>query len=268
MQASVWGGGCGIVHPVTRILPLGYGGILLAELVWLSVRFATAPPESTDPLNVWLGWIGLGSMVLMLVYSLARRSRTMRRWLRLSAWLHLHIFLGLQGVLCVLFHSASLVLDPRPVYLLNPAILNLIGVVVVFCSGIFGRYMYGWLPRQLSGERMDTQEVEAALAELGELPDGLAEMWAPQEVRSFPQLLRAGWQLRRHRRALLARADLSEQQRPLLLRRLLLSQTQHRLRYTQRIFRHWINLHRPLAAAIYVLSVVHVWVAIMYGGIH
>src|SRR5256885_10507721 len=109
-------------------LPAVYAVVIAAEILGLSWRYATNPPAPSSTLSIALGWVGLGSMVVMLIYSLARRSRSLRQMARLSAWLHLHIFLGVQGVVCVFFHSLHLFTRAYPIHLLNPAVLNLIAV--------------------------------------------------------------------------------------------------------------------------------------------
>jgi hypothetical protein len=134
---------------VSKVLPYAYWALLLAEAAVLAAAYATAAPAPSDPLSIWLGWGGVASMVVMLVYSVARRSKRLRDAMRLSAWLHLHIFLGLQGVLFVFFHSIHLWTRLGTVIWTNPAVLSFLSVAVVFFSGLFGRYLYGWLPRTI-----------------------------------------------------------------------------------------------------------------------
>src|SRR5205823_145201 len=101
-----------------------------------------------------------GSMVLMHVYSIRKRVRALAQFGRLSAWLKLHIFLGLQGALLVCFHSAHL----KTVG--NIAGATIAVTLVVVASGIFGRYLYSQIPKGLTGERLGAREIEAELAEL------------------------------------------------------------------------------------------------------
>lgn len=121
-------------------------------------------------------------MALLLIYSTARRSVGLRRVLDLCYWLHFHIFLGVQGVVLALFHSSHVFFTDRAVNLFNPAMINLLAVIVVFCSGVYGRYLYG----MLHDTRVD------------------------------------------------------------------------------RIFRRWILFHRPLAACVYLITIVHVTLSYMF----
>ena len=65
--------------------------------------------------------------------------RALRNVARLSSWLHFHIFLGVQGMVCVVFHSMHLFTRSFAVNLMNPAVLNFIAVTIVFCSGLSSR---------------------------------------------------------------------------------------------------------------------------------
>src|SRR4051812_47132655 len=115
-----------------RALPAIYTLIVTATIAFLSWRYATNFPAPTSAFSVNLGWFRLASMVVMLIYSVARRSRALREFARLSAWLHFHIFLGVLGFVCVVFHSLHLFTRNFAVNFGNPAVLNFIAVCVVF----------------------------------------------------------------------------------------------------------------------------------------
>lgn len=247
-----------------RLLPAVYTLIVAAEIAWLSWRFATDPPAPTSSFSINLGWVGLVSMVVMLVYSLARRSRALREWARLSAWLHFHIWLGVQGMVCVTFHSLHLFTRDFAVHLLNPAVLNFIAVAVVFFSGLFGRYLYSFLPRTLGGEQMAARDVEAELAKLGTLPaEAQALLPKGPAPRTFGGLISADRETRRSL-TLLGTLNVPADARALVERRLRLQSRLHALGAAEKIFQRWIVLHRPLATIMYVLSVVHVVLSYMY----
>jgi predicted ferric reductase len=118
-----------------------YAAILAAEAVALTYRYATESIDNSDPLSIGLGWAGLASMVVMLIYSFARRSKAMKRFAPLKTWLHFHIFCGVQGVLFVFFHCLPTITAISPAYLMNPGVLAAIAVGTVFSSGLIGRYL-------------------------------------------------------------------------------------------------------------------------------
>jgi hypothetical protein len=183
---------------VPSVVPLLYFAILFCEAVGLTGLYLLLQPDSSSWLNVLVGTVGLSSMIAMLVYSLARRSKTLRSWMRLSAWLHLHIFLGLQGVLFAYVHCLPLLWRHGWPILVNPGMLNLYAVTVVFFSGLFGRYLYAFVPKNASGQ---------PVAGIGGSFGGV-----------------------------------------------------------QRLFSTWILLHRPIAAAMYLLSFVHVALSLAFMG--
>ncbi|MEL6185761.1 MAG: hypothetical protein AAFU79_14155, partial [Myxococcota bacterium] len=170
------------------------------------------------------------SMLAMLIYVPARRSRFLRKLAPLSMWLNFHIFLGVVGVVCVFFHSLHIFTRVWPTYWANPANINFFAVLIVFFSGIFGRYLFSMLPRTRRGERMRLEEVEAELQEMDTL--------SGHELGSEAQRVLKRQTYLRRRLTLLTGA--------------------------QRFFRWWIVLHRPLSAIMYILSVVHVILTYMF----
>ena len=252
-------------RPVLARLPYVYATLLVVETLWLTWRYATDMPGPVDPLSIWLGWGGLISMIVMLVYSIARRSKTLRQWARLSYWLHFHIFLGCQGMLWVTFHSAQFLTGESGRSWLNPGVLNFFAVATVFASGLFGRYLYAQLPRAVGGEQMAMREVDAELAKLTQpISSDVAALWkdVPKGV-GFLALVRASGATGRALRSL-KKMDIPADQRDLAKRRILLERRKAALVYTQRVFWWWIVLHRPIAIAMYVLSAVHVLLAYMF----
>jgi len=227
-------------------LPILYALILVAEVAGLSWLYMTDPPASTDPISVNLGWLGLGSMIALLIYSVARRSRALRRVARLSYWLHFHIFLACQGVIGVLFHSWH-VLDKSTLNFLNPAVLSGIATFIIFGSGLFGRYLYALVPRTIGGVQMKAAEVDAELQETPDLPDEARRLIASD---AGPGALKG--------------LGLPKDQLELATHRLKLKRRRATLEKVEPIFRLWIVLHRPLAAILYVISIVHVIFSFMF----
>ena len=247
-----------------RLLPVIYAVIIAGEIALCVWRWSTDPPAPTSAFNINLGWIGLGSMIVMLIYSVARRSRALRQIARLSAWLHFHIFLGVQGMVCVFFHSLHLFTRAYEVNLLNPAVLNFGAVVIVFLSGLFGRYLYSFIPHTLGGEQMAARDVEAELQKLGPMPAEVEPLVKVSGApRTFAGLISADLATRKALRSLPS-LNLKADAHELLERRLKLQRRLHALSVAERVFQKWIVLHRPLATIMYILSIVHVVLSYMY----
>ena len=248
-----------------RLLLSIYVAVIAVEVAILSWIFAFDPPAPSDPLSVYLGWAGLVSMIVMLIYVLARRSKTMRRFMPLSAWLNFHIFLGVQGVLFAFFHSIHIFWRAWPTHWANPGITSGWAVVIVFFSGIFGRYLYGMLPKSGVGERMALAEAQAELRAMAtRLPADAAELLkkSPRPT-SFSGIVRADLDARRSLRAL-RRFGLDDDVMQVAERRIYLERRLAMVDGVHRFFGWWIVLHRPLSAIMYILSVVHVVLAYMF----
>jgi hypothetical protein len=239
--------------------------ILAIEAVSMLALYAWLQPASGSWLNVAVGSVALASMIAMLVYSLARRIQALRNLMRLSYWLQLHIFLGLQGVLLAFVHCLPLLWRHGWPILLNPGMLNLYAVAIVFGSGLFGRYLYAQVPKTLGGRHMALRAVDEELARDAEaIPQPVRQLWeATPPARSILGIVPAGFRRRRALRRL-ARMPLEPEIRRLAARRLLLEHQRASMVVTQRLFRFWIVFHRPVAAGMYLLSAAHVLVAVLF----
>jgi|SRR5579871_5514212 len=270
--------------PMEVVLPAAYYALLVAEAVGLVVLHHYRPEQSGgERWSYLLGWAGLGSMVVMHVYSIRRRVKALRNWGRLRTWLHFHIFMGLQGALLVTYHSLHL-RDAASVQGIN---IFCVGIVVA--SGLFGRYLYAFIPKSIAGERMTASEIEAELQSLrgaGEAaptPE-LLQAAAAYEKEMKPLVGKLGfWQLvsedLRARRALgrLERA-FRERLAQLLLakrterddrarieafvaaarRRTMLTRRLATFHAADRLFRGWHLLHKPLTFLLAGATLLHV----------
>jgi hypothetical protein len=91
----------------------------------------------------WYGVTGFGLLVAMLGYSVRKRVPALSRLGRLRAWLDFHIWCGVTGPLLIVLHSALKVGG-----LIAIAFWSMIAVAL---SGIFGRYLYAFIPRDAGG---------------------------------------------------------------------------------------------------------------------
>jgi hypothetical protein len=257
------------------VLPtVGYV-VLLAEAAALTAFWATHEVRAADPIGHGIGWAGTGSMLLMHVYSIRKRVRALQHLGRLSSWLKLHIFLGLQGALLVCFHSAHL----RTVGNISGATIAV--TLVVVASGIFGRYLYSQIPKALTGERLGAREIEAELAELAPrvaagraahpaLEAAVAAQAEAQPISGrmgFGELVREDLRTRRTLRQLEralraeARAHGGPELDPFaaaLRRRSALARRLGALTAAERVFRSWHLFHKPLTLVLLGVVVLHV----------
>lgn len=93
------------------------------------------------------GVTGTAMMLLMLLYSLRKRARFLRRWGPVRVWLDLHIYLGVMGPLLVILHTSFKVQ--------GLVALSFWSMIAVAASGVLGRYLYSQVLRHRSGEALE-----------------------------------------------------------------------------------------------------------------
>ncbi len=231
------------------------------------------------------GWIGQGYGVigtLMIVvgvvtYTARKRMSALDRFGSLKGWLQFHIFLCTLGPFLVLLHTTF-----KFGGLVSISFWSMMAVVA---SGIFGRYVYAWLPKSADGRRRDSASVRRERAEMLDTlstvteltradvtalvagpsapPGLLGSVVAPvrfhlssrQERRRAGRLLRSRGVPTAARDRILKLLD-SERR---LTRQLTLVGS------FQRLFRYWHAFHLPLTVVMFVVLAVHVGVAVAFG---
>ena len=240
------------------------------------------------------GVIGSSLMVVMLVYSLRKRVKILRRLGKLRDWLDFHIFCGVVGPLLVILHSSFKVQ--------GLVALSFWSMIAVALSGVLGRYLYLQIPRTRAGDELSLAEVEELRAELTRklrdelhLPEAtLAELdrialggiapippitpVASQKNRRLAILLfrlpfqavslrmrllsfrrRLQRELAGAPRGLLRDVTRLARQKALLERRIVLWSR------LQQLFHYWHVFHKPFAVVMYVFMVVHIAVVLLTG---
>jgi hypothetical protein len=288
-EAALVGSKKAIVPPPEVVLPAPYYALLVLELGGLIAVHTLRPEESgSQPISFALGWAGTASMLVMHVYSLRKRVKALWHLGKLRYWLHFHIFMGLQGALLVVYHSLHL----RTPATIQGANILMIGIVVL--SGVFGRYVYAFIPKSLAGERLTARQVEDELASLNrdleaepptaELGKAIADSNAAVKLaagarHSLGELIsedlrarRALADLERARRAARGRrVDSTLEQIERLdrfyaaaRRRVLLSRRLITFDAADRLFRGWHILHKPLTYLLAAATILHVMAHYMY----
>jgi hypothetical protein len=233
------------------------------------------------PVGRWLGIIGTLMMTSILLYPLRKKIRWLEKAGNIRLWLSLHIFMGLTGPVLITFHTGF-----KMGGIVSIAYWSM---VITVLSGVFGRYIYVQIPRDTSGERLskvhigtEAERLESQLAHClaayptlfslaGVLLQGQAGVAEERQgiaaslVQDIGRPLKL-WSLRRSMRkqAGLDRRRANEisrlvQRRSVLLRRLGLIDTM------EKIFHHWHVLHRPFVWIMFIVVVLHIGVALLFG---
>lgn len=233
--------------------------------------------EPGRPISFYLGILGFGLILLTNPYSLRKKWSFLKKFGSLSGWLNFHIFCGLFGPTCIVFHSGF-------------KVRGLVGIsfwsmVIVAVSGVIGRYIYVQILRE---ERQTGEEIKVFEAKLEKmrtasgkateqdvvlakelaldfvgLPDGVGGarkrsmssillsaligdakllLSAPRPVPGLPDISRhllAGYALNQRRAVL--------------------------LEPFRKMLGYWHSFHLPFAFFMYVAAVIHIGAALMFG---
>lgn len=229
-------------------------------------------------LGLLFGTVGTAMMALLLLYSVRKRTRLFGRLFRLKHWLDVHIFFGVTGPLFILLHT-SFKFD-------GLVAVSFYSMTAVALSGVFGRYLYIQIPRNIKGDSIGVDELEARNRELTtalerdfalepqQIEDMMIMLYGDPDRKPsllgmiFGDLVRP-WRLRSVRRALPSRFSISEDRAEALvstaLRKSTLQRRIGRLKRVQRLFHYWHVIHRPFALVMYLIAMVHIVVALLFG---
>lgn len=266
---------------------LGYESIALNSVPELSFlgylrrsgvlpRNLSLSPVPGGTLSLYLGWFGFGLMVIAGIYSLRKRWPLLKNFGSMPGWLDFHIFCGLLGPTLILFHT-------------NFKVGGLVGIsfwamVIVFASGIFGRYFYLQVLRQKSELDQDAENSERALnryqaenpdrlsperlvylknrvLELAGVPSG-PEHGNARGIRQLYRSLIGELRLRTGFRTLApgqTRAARLELKRYGMARR-----RSHYLDYFCRIMGYWNAFHGPFACLMYIVAIIHIASSLLF----
>jgi len=223
------------------------------------------------------GIVGSLALVTLLLYSVRRRTGLLGRNIPLKYWLDVHIFLGVIGPLFILLHTSF-----KWNGIVSLSFWSMVGVAV---SGVFGRYLYVQIPRNLYGAELELAGADEVEADLQRHLDGYPELTPEARTRlravyegsleaTTQPLMMIAADLTRFLRTFKARRylaplGLSAERRHGLLAGLHLMEsrmrTLRRLRVVHKLLHQWHVVHRPFALIMYLIMIVHIAVALLFG---
>jgi len=232
--------------------------------------------------TVGLAYGFLGTFLILggvAMYVARKRVPFLRTAGKLNTWLGIHIFLCTLGPYLILLHTSF-----RFNGIVSIAFWSMSAVTL---SGIFGRYVYGHIPRTIHGQAMSREAVHQAKADLihrmtrdyPEEADALKRLLLVGTGKPPRGLLHALWLTFRYdvtkrwrRRQLdrrLARTRVPATLRYGLVeavqRQIALEQRMALLAPLQRMFRYWHLFHLPLTIVMFLVLTVHIGVAVAFG---
>jgi hypothetical protein len=229
------------------------------------------------------GYAGAFMMIVMLVYSMRKRTPLLGKSTTLQSMLNFHIYLGIVGPLLIVLHTSFKIQ--------GLVAISFWSMVAVALSGFFGRYLYKQIPRNVQGAELTLKELERlsaeraaelqskfhlnaeSIARLEEVIKKFATHLSGSAMKSVMMLLTDDlfrfWSRRRFSQTVKHTVSLSSRElhdftreafsRALLQRRITL------LNQVQRIFHYWHVVHKPFAIIMYLIMVVHIGIAIWTG---
>lgn len=250
-------------------------------------RFWQPVHETLKPSGYTGHGLGIAGSLLVtvgvIIYSMRKRLRFFR-FGRLGDWLEFHIFLCTLGPILILFHTA---------FKFGGIIaVSFWSMVIVVLSGIIGRYIYIQIPRTIRGDEMTLKELNHANEELSLRlkerfnisDDMLQEISAHHEtltqkvslindVKNFIADYSASHRTFKNMEKRLIGTEqkkrVSQDEirtlRRLLHSKIVLSRRIKTYQIIQRMFRYWHAAHLPFAVIMFVIMIIHIATAWIFG---
>jgi len=227
-----------------------------------------------------LGIIGALMVIIgVSTYSTRKRIRSLWNIGKLSRWLEFHIFLCLLGPILVLYHTTFKAG--------GIAAISLWTMLSVAASGIIGRFLYTLVPRNLNGNELTLEEINAQLNELGSslqsstigkqivqmIDDAFANITKPknlgQTFSTFMHLQSIKSHVKHNIHKLILESNLShdiaKQMTASSHARASLFQKSLVLSQVERIFFYWHAIHLPFTIIMFITLAAHVVVVVILG---
>ncbi len=228
------------------------------------------------------GIIGSTMLLLLLLYSLRKRTRLFGQFGSMSHWLQIHIFFGISGPMFIILHST---------FKLNGLIaVSFWSMIAVALSGVLGRYLYLQIPRNIRGHELTHDELDKLNTNLNLQLQEQFKLTI-QEIEEISSLVMKRIQGSPSFFSILLHfiADdlLFQIRRPKIFKKLkdsygidgkqkhelvsLLYQKNkltRRIRFLNRIhqvFHYWHVFHKPFAILMYLIMFVHVGITVWLG---
>jgi len=261
-------------------------GALLAGLPYYLTPLAERPFSPLHAVYAPTGLVGQGlgvvgaGMILtgVVLYSARKRVPALARVGKLKHWLDFHIFLCILGPFLVLLHTTF--------KFGGIVAIAFWSMTLVVASGVFGRWVYAWIPKTAHGRFLAIHETReqarAAIDVLGThggasvvedlLGADPSRERAPGIASALGRSIRYHLGRRRARGAVrdrLALAGVPEPTRSTLVRQIDEQRRRQQqltlLQPFQRAFRYWHAFHLPLAVVMLLVLAIHVGVSVAFG---
>jgi hypothetical protein len=140
-------------NPWAKVVPLIFSAAVIGVL-WIGWLKREDGLEPDSGVGYWLGIVGSSFMVLLLLYPLRKRFRSLGFLGTVVFWFRVHMILGVLGPVLILLHAN---------FRLGSINSNvaLAAMLIVAGSGVIGRYLYGKIHLGLYGRKVVVEEILA-----------------------------------------------------------------------------------------------------------
>ncbi len=228
------------------------------------------------------GVLGSFMMILLLIYSLRKRTRILGNTGSMKNWLNFHIFLGTMGPVFIILHST---------FKLNGVVATSFwSMIAVALSGVLGRFLYLQIPRTLLGNEMSMKDVELVRKNL------ITEINSAYQFESSQldiyekelsgadsdnqgvikllftiiiQDLKTRFKSHKVKNRLIKELKIPKQESEklveLLKKKVQLERRIHLWNGIHQLFHYWHIFHKPFAVIMYLIMSVHIAVSVWLG---
>lgn len=256
----------GFSHKVSLVLYVIIILVTFFTLVYFGFSFYKLPVEGTlrleHPLYNLLkptGFIGHGLGIIgtlfivfgLFGYMVRKRMKIFARVGLLKHWLEWHIFICTLGFIMVLFHTT---------FKFGGVVsIGLWSLVIVFLSGVIGRFIYIQIPRSIEGRELSVLEIQDLKSELDDkLYEKYGIRFSEVKTSRFSEI-----------RMKLIEAKVPHKEfrkvRYLIRKENILEKRIQRLDMMHKLFNHWHVLHLPFAIIMLIIMIIHVALALYLG---
>jgi len=211
-----------------------------------------------------------------------KRAKFFRRWGALSKWLDIHIYCGIMGPMLIILHTSFKVQGLVAV--------SFWSMIAVALSGVFGRYLYLQIPRNVRGDELSLKELDELGTQINNEIKGEINI-SEDEIRRLEMLispninpdrgilyiltwslkadLTRSFRLRKIQKRFSAAFNIPPTQMQRLIinlrRKMSLNRRILLLNQIQRLFHYWHVFHKPFAIIMYLIMLIHVGIAVWLG---
>ena len=229
-----------------------------------------------------LGILGTSLVLGLLVYSLRKRWKWLRKFGSLKTWLNYHIFMGITGPILIILHTT---------FKFNGLVsVSFWSMMAVMISGFIGKYIYVQIPRAKDGVELSAKEMEK---KIGSLRDSLIDRYKfdgthinlllendhnqktttsrfktffMMPVQNIILRIRIGQRIKKS--GLLNKnipKNEIKQIKEILLQHIILTRRIGSLELFHKLFHYWHVIHKPFAYIMIIILFLHVALTLFMG---